>query len=112
MAFNKTAHYGDSLGILESEVGLVRRTATAKQSAAEADGDRKVIKAGSLFDDTAEGGSGILGVVFQDYDMTDYPQGYPISVVVQGRLKADRVAAEVTAKKEDLAAQGLHLISY
>ena len=205
MAFNKADYYGDSLGILESQVGLVQKTATAKQSmATTTDEGKKVIAAGTLFDDTTdtyaevtdptadsyeavtpagtenpttegwyeksgstyslsddttvgenvtsyklvpgdnpktEGwytksgstytattdtsvdgtktyykktrtASGIVGVVFQDYDMTDYPQGYPISVVVQGRLKADRVASEVTAKKSDLAAQGLYLISY
>lgn len=56
--------------------------------------------------------TGMVGVVFEDYDLTDYPEGFPISIVVQGRLKAARVASEVTAKKSDLEAQGLFLISY
>lgn len=49
------------------------------------------------------------GVVFEDYDMEDYEQ-FPISVVVQGRVKADKVSAEALAKKSDFAAQGLYLV--
>lgn len=112
MAFNKVDHYGSSLNILESQVGLVLKTATGTQGAASDIDGRKVIQAGALFDDSAEGGSGIVGVVLQDYDMTDYPEGYPISVAVQGRLRAGRVSDEVAAKKDDLAAQGLYLVAY
>lgn len=100
MAFNKKTEYGQSLNILESEVGLVLKTREATADMAT-DG---VIKAGSLFTGTDE-----IGVVLQDYDMTDYEK-YPVSVVFQGRLKADRVASEVTANKADFKAQGLYLI--
>ena len=55
MAFNKADYYGDSLGILESHVGLVQKTATAKQSmATTTDEGKKVIAAGTLFDDTTD----------------------------------------------------------
>lgn len=100
MAFNKKTSYGESLNILESEVGLVLKTREATAAMAK-DG---VIKAGTLFTGTNE-----AGVVFKDYDMTGYDK-YPISVVFQGRLRKDRVAAEVTAKASDLKAQGLYLI--
>lgn len=50
-----------------------------------------------------------IGIVFDDYDMTDYTE-YPIAVVVQGRLKADKVSAEALAQKEAFAAQGLYLV--
>lgn len=100
MAFNKKTSYGESLNILESEVGLVLKTREATAEMAT-DG---VIKAGTLFTGTEE-----IGVVAQDYNMNGYEK-YPISVVFQGRLKADRVAEEVTAKAADFKAQGLYLI--
>ena len=49
------------------------------------------------------------GVVFEDYDMEDYEE-YPVAVVVQGRLKADKVSAEALAQKETFAKQGLYLV--
>lgn len=154
MAYNKVTKYADSENILESEVGLVTKTAQAdKAMASEIDG-RKVIKAGTLYNDTedsyeavtpAEGdnpkekgwytksgstytlttdttvqsgttyyekthdATGMYGVVFLDYDMTDYEEK-PISVVVAGRLKADKVSSEAVSAKSDLAAQGLYLV--
>ena len=54
MAYNKVTHYGDSENILESEIGLVTKTGLAKQSAASTIDGRKVIKAGSLFDDSTD----------------------------------------------------------
>ena len=104
MPFNKTTSYGESLNILESEVGLVTKTREAtKDAAADVDG-RKVIKAGSLWSKDAE-----IGVVLADYDMTDYEKR-PIAVVFQGRLHADRVSSEASAKTADFKAQGLYLI--
>lgn len=50
-----------------------------------------------------------LGIVFEDYDMSDYAE-FPVAVVVQGRLKADKVSAEALAKKEAFAKQGLYLV--
>lgn len=51
----------------------------------------------------------ISGVVFDDYDMDGY-DSRPIAVVMQGRLKADKVTDEALAKKSDFAAQGLYLV--
>lgn len=109
MAYNKVTQYGDSENILESEIGLVTKTVQAAQSMASAVDGRKVIKAGALFDDTAEGGTGMYGVVLHDYDMTDYDEK-PIAIVVQGRLKADKVSSEAASAKSDLAARGLYLV--
>lgn len=50
-----------------------------------------------------------IGVVFEDYDMSDYAE-FPIAVAVQGRLKADKVSASALAKKEAFAKQGLYLV--
>lgn len=49
------------------------------------------------------------GVVLLDYDMEDYDE-FPVSVVVQGRLKADKVSAEAKAKAEDFAKRGLYIV--
>ena len=104
---NQVKTYGHAMNILDSEVGLVTKTRTANQSmAADVDG-RKIIKAGTLYanpDDEAD-----IGVFFEDYDMTD-DAARPVSVVVAGRLRKDRVAAEVAAKESDLKATGLYLI--
>ena len=104
MAFMTKNSYGESMNILDSEVGLVRKTREATASMAVKDGNRLTLKAGTLFTGTDE-----VGVVFQDYDMTDYEK-LPISVVFQGRLRSDRVSAEALAKKEDFAKQGLYLV--
>lgn len=50
-----------------------------------------------------------VGVVLLDYDMEDYDE-FPVSVVVQGRLKADKVSAEAKAKAEDFAKRGLYIV--
>ena len=50
-----------------------------------------------------------VGVVFEDYDMEDYGER-PISVVVQGRLKAGKVSTEALAQKEAFAKQGLYIV--
>ena len=59
---------------------------------------------------TQKVGTTPVGVVFEDYDMTDYSEGFPISVVMQGRLKADKVSAEAKAQAEAFAKQGLYLV--
>ena len=155
MAFNKVTRYGGSGNILDSEVGLVAKTALATQDIASSVDGRMVIKAGALYDDSADtyeavtpeeganpkekgwytkSGStysattdttvqsgttyyekvheatGMHGIVFQDYDMTDYPEGYPISVIVAGRVKADAVDSAATSAKSALAAHGLYLV--
>lgn len=107
MAFNNVTAYGESENILDSSVGLVLKTRQAtKAMATDVDG-RKVIKAGTLYtnpDDSTD-----IGVFFADCDMTDYDK-YPVSVVVEGRLKKDKVASGVTAKKAELKAIGVRLV--
>lgn len=107
MPFNDATKYQHTLNILDSEVGLVTKTRQATQAqTTEVDG-RKVILAGTLWtnpDDESD-----IGVVFEDYDLTDYDK-FPISVVKAGRLIADRVSAEAKAKAADFKAQGLYLI--
>ena len=107
MAYNKVTTYGDSENIVESEKGLITKTRQANASMATADVDRKVIKAGTLYtnpDDATD-----IGIFFEDTDMTDYASK-PVSVVVAGRIKKDKVAAAVTAKADDFKTQGLYLV--
>lgn len=107
MAFNENLTVFQSLNILESEIGLVTKTRTAVSGAVEISsiGGKSIVKAGSLFTGTNE-----YGVVFEDYDITG-ETAYPISVIFAGRVRADRVSDNVTAKKSDLAAVGLYLIT-
>lgn len=102
MALNKACTYGESENILDSEVGLVTKTKQATKAMAGSD---NIIKAGALFSQGADP----AGVVFEDYDMEDYDE-LPIAVVVQGRLKADKVSAEALAQKEAFVKQGLYLV--
>ena len=108
MPFNKVTSYHHTLGILDSEVGLVLKTHQAgREDVKKADDEgRYVLKAGALYTDkeTSE-----IGVVYEDYDLTDYPE-FPISVVMQGRLRKDRVSSEAQGKATDFAKQGLYLV--
>lgn len=109
MAFqsNKVKTYEHTMNILDSEVGLVTKTRTANQAMiAEADG-RKVIKAGTLYTNPDKNTD--IGVFLEDYDMTD-DAARPVAIVFAGRLRKDKVAAEVTAKEADLKSIGLYLI--
>lgn len=73
---------------LDSEVGLVTKTAQIPQSMGQTDGDRKTVFAGTVFPAT--------GIVFQDVDVTD---GDAIgSVMVAGRVISDRVNAASAAQ--------------
>lgn len=106
MAYNKVTTYGESENIIESEVGLVTKTRQANVAMATADGARKVIKAGTLY--TNPGDAKDIGIFLEDTDMTEYASK-PVAVVKAGRIKKDRVASAVTAKADDLKAQGLYL---
>ena len=107
MPYNFTESFGTNENILDSEVGLVLKTREATNTMGTTVDGRKVIKAGSLYTNPNE--SGEYGVVFEDVDITDYAEK-PIAVIFQGRVKADKVASEVTAKKTDFAANGLYLV--
>lgn len=104
---NKTIGIGASENILDSEVGLVLKTKQAEKSMGKPDGVRTTIKAGTLWTNPDEPTD--IGIVFEDFDITDNDK-MPISVMVQGRAKADKVAAEAKAKKEDFSKQGLYLV--
>lgn len=108
MSFNQVTTFPHTYNILDSEVGLVLKTHQAgAKDVTEANSEgRKILKAGTLYTDSE---TSVIGVVFEDYDLTDY-EAFPISVVEAGRLKKDRVASEVTAKKEDFIKQGLYLV--
>ena len=98
MAFMKTEQYESTPNILESEVGLVLKTYTADQTNAETVGNKKIIKAGSVYPPNA---TGAIGIVFEDVDMTDDAKR-PISVIVAGRVLEKRlpVTVDTTAKTE------------
>ena len=98
MAFMKTEQYESTPNILESEVGLVLKTYTADQTNAETVGNKKIIKAGSVYSTNA---TGVIGIVFEDVDMTDDAKR-PISVIVAGRVLEKRlpVTVDTTAKTE------------
>lgn len=103
MSFTTKKNYEGSIGILWSETGLVNKTGQVDVATAIADGDRKIIKAGTLYADDA-----ITGVVFEDIDMTERDL-YPIAITVAGHIRADRISADVFAKKAEFAAQGLFI---
>ena len=102
MAFNEYRGGIQSLNILESEIGLVTKTRTANADTCEV-GNDGVIRAGSLFTGVNE-----YGIVFADYNLDQ--TAYPISVIFQGRVRAERVSSAAYAKKSDFAGQGLYLI--
>ena len=107
MPYNVTETFGMNENILDSEVGLVTKTRYATKSMATDVDGRKVIKAGSLY--TNPDVSTEFGVFLEDHDMTDY-DNKPVAIVFQGRLKADKCASTVTAKKDDFAKTGLYLV--
>lgn len=108
MPFNKVETAPFTQGILDSEVGLVLKTHQAKKTDVKqpTDEGRYVLKAGTLYTDpeTSE-----IGVVFTDYDLTDYTE-FPISVVMAGRLIKDRVSTEAQGKVAEFKNQGLYLV--
>ena len=69
---------------LDSEVGLVTKTAQIPQSMGQTDGDRKTVFAGTVFPANT---SAATGIVFQDVDVTD-----------AGRVISDRVNAASAAQ--------------
>jgi len=69
MPYNKATHYADSENILESEVGLVTKTGLAKQEDASTIDNRKVIKAGTLFNDAEDEYEAVANPVADDYEL-------------------------------------------
>lgn len=78
--------------ILASEVGLITKTRLIPATLGTADGNRKVVKQGTIFplnDNTAE------GIVFEDVDVTDGDR--VAAVIVAGRVYANRLPAAPSA---------------
>ena len=72
--------------ILASEVGLITKTRLIPATLGTADGNRKVVKQGTIFplnDNTAE------GIVFEDVDVTNGDR--VAAVIVAGRVYANRL---------------------
>ena len=90
---------------LESEVDVVRKTKTIKADMGVVVGDKKIVPAGTAWpadDETAE------GIVYEDVDVTTGDM--PGSVVIEGRVYADRVSDTVTTSKTTLAGKGITFI--
>ena len=111
MPYGKTTVYGESMNILESEVGLVTKTREANASLATTVGSKKIIKAGTLWSVTESESVVERGIVLQDYDVTDYTDNkYPIAVIFQGRVWKDLCSSAAQSAASDFAGQGLYLI--
>lgn len=107
MAFNRVITYAAARNILDSEVGLVLKTHQATPDlATENEQGRKILAAGTLYTDQ---NTNEIGIVFEDYDLTDY-EAFPISVIMEGRVLYDRVSAEAQGKEADFAKQHLLLV--
>lgn len=104
MAYMNVTEGRSAINILESEIGLVTKTRQIPETLGVVDGAHKTVMAGTVFpadDGTAE------GIVFTDTDVTHGDaEG---SVIVAGRVLAERVDASETAITA-LAAKGLYLV--
>lgn len=89
MAYTATTKAAETPNFLDSEVGLVLKTAQADGSAegVKTENGRKYLPAGTIFpknDKTAK------GIVFTQADVTDGERA--ISLMVAGRVLKDRIA--------------------
>ena len=89
---------------LESEVGLVLKTREIPASMGVQDGKYKIVKAGTPF---PSDNSNAVGLVFEDIDVTD--GNMPGSVMVAGRVLADRLSL-ATAAKTALSGKGFTFV--
>lgn len=104
MAFNYTEKYYAGNNILASEVGLVLKTFEGTQAMATVDGDKKIIKAGTV---VPTNDASAKGIVFEDVDMT-HDAKRPISVIVAGRIKSANLPVAIDdAAAPVLAASGI-----
>lgn len=98
--FNPTDH-----SWVGSEVGLVLKTTTIASSSVSAGADgRKVMKAGSLVNDTNLG----KVLLWNDIDVTDGDR--VVSVMYAGYYIDSKLPVSVATAKEDLASHGLFAI--
>lgn len=78
---------------LESEVGVVRKTATIEATKGVAVGDRKIVPAGTVIESK--------GIVYEDVDVTTGDM--PGSLVVAGRVYKTRLPSESQSTVDELA---------
>lgn len=115
----KTQAYGrsDNYNFLSSEHYHTITYQFATADGAEV-GDRKIVKAGTVFSKTEttydENSSAVttttvLGIVFHDVDVTDGPEMG--ALLVGGRVFADRITANST-QKQALEAMGIFFDTY
>lgn len=93
--------------ILHSARGLVRKTHQGTYTMAKNVDGLMLMKQGDLYTDPE---TGMLGVVADTYQFIGNEE-FPVSVIEAGHLRADRVAAEVTAQADALIEQGLYLVA-
>lgn len=82
------------VNFLESEVGLVLKTAEIPQTMGKADGTKVIVPAGTVFpadDATAK------GIIFHDVDVTS--GNVAGSIMVAGRVLTERLSITATAQK-------------
>lgn len=104
MAFMKKESFESPKNFLESEIGLIQKTMMGEQTNATTVGNRKIIKAGSVFPTNA---TGAKGIVFEDVDMTN-DEKRPISVIVAGRIYKNRLPVQPeSAAEKELSAMGI-----
>lgn len=104
MAFNYSEKFYAGNNILASEVGLVLKTFEGTQAMATVDGDKKIIKAGTV---VPTNDASAKGIVFEDVDIT-LDEKRPISVIVAGRVLGNKLPVAVDdAAKPILAASGI-----
>lgn len=106
MAFNKVTSYEADINFLESEIGLITKTYTFDQSKATTVDGRKLIKAGTPY---PTNDASAIGIVFVTEDMTDDAKR-PGSVMVAGRVYAERVSVSSNAKTA-LEAKGIVFVT-
>lgn len=105
MSFIKVETGTEVPNFLDSAVGLVVKTAQIPQTMGVADGSHKTVVAGTPY---PSNDASATGIVYQTADVTD---GDAIgSVMVAGRVIADRLTIDETAKTA-LTAKGIVFVA-
>ena len=94
---------------LGSEVGIVRKTVTVTENSGSyvTENNRKVLKSGTLINDTNLG----YGLLWNDADITD-EGGKIASIMIRGSYIDKALPTSIIAQRETLAEQGLYAIEY
>lgn len=101
MSIVTNVSYGNKPNFLESEVGLVLKTREIPATMGVQDGKFKNVAAGTPF---PSNDANAIGLVFEAVDVTD--GNMPGSVMVAGRVLADRITV-ASAAKTALANKGI-----